>query len=537
MPGDQKNLCYNIGMINESLLNSSASVEEQLLNAYRIVYTTYEKIDVLQTENARLIEENKRLQELLKLAQANRFGKKSETGELPTLPDAGEAVSVKAHTRQKKSCGRLIDLSLLPRQTVYHDLPEDKKTCTCCHMALKSIGQDISEKLEVIPQRLYVEEHIRYKYACPQCETVHMSPKEPAPIPKALAGGSLLTEVILNKYQYHLPLYRQSKIFASHHAIIPDNTLGNWVMKIGDALMPVLDALWKVILLARYLQVDETPIQVLNPNKKGYLWAYYAPYLGQGLVAFEFDLTRKGSVAEERLSQYKGLLQTDGYNGYQQLRKRDDIEGLGCLTHARRKFAEVVKVSKNSNGIAAEAIERLKPLYTLEARMRENGYSFHTRKRLRQKIARPILEDFKRWLKKIYPQVPPKTLLGTAIQYTFNQWPYLIKYLRHGMPEIDTNWVENKIRDIALGKKNWLFMGNEDSGAIHALFYSLLLSAIENNLNPRIYLHYLIMQVHLIRQKKVDPQQLLPHIIDAKLLETFAQEQVDKIKNLNFNSS
>lgn len=525
-------------MINDSLFNATASLDEQLLNAYRVVYTAVEKIGVLQTEVSRLTEENKRLQELLKLAQQHRFGKKSETGELPPPPEGNETtITVAAHTRKKKTKGRLIDLSALPRQRVYHDLPENEKMCTCCHIALKPMGEDISEKLEIIPQRLYVEEHVRYKYACPHCETVHMSPKEPAPIPKALAGSSLLAEIILNKYQYHLPLYRQSKILASYHAIIPDNTLGNWVMGTGDALMPILSTFWLTVLSARYLQVDETPIQVLNPHKKGYLWAYYAPHLGKGLVIFEFDLTRKGSVAEERLKEYKGLLQTDGYKGYQSLRQRKDIEGFGCLTHARRKFAEVIKASKNEEGIAAEAVKRLQPLYVLEAYCRENKLSFHTRKRLRQKMAWPILKDFKRWLKKTAPQVPPKSLLGNAIQYTLTQWPYLIKYCRHGMAEIDTNWVENIIRDIAIGKKNWLFMGNEDSGAIHALFYSLLLSATANDLNPRVYLHYLITQVHAIRRKEVDPKQLLPHLINRELLQVFAQQQLDKIKNLTLDSS
>ena len=272
----------------------------------------------------------------------------------------------------------------------------------------------------------------------------------PSPIPKALAGGSLLTEVIISKYQYHLPLYRQSKILASYNAIIPDNTLGNWVMQVGNALLPMYDALLKEILASGYLQVDETPVKILNPEKKGYLWCYHAPSIAGGLIAFELSLTRGGYVAEARLATYKGLLQTDGYAGYTKLRKRKDIEGLGCITHARRKFAEVFKVSKNKEGIAFEAIERLKPLYALEAKMRAQNYSFKTKKYFRQKIARPVLQSFIRWLRQVAPKVPPKSQLGEAIKYTLNQWPFLIKYLRHGMAEIDTNWVENKIRDIAL---------------------------------------------------------------------------------------
>jgi transposase len=527
-------------LLNEE--QSGLSAEQQFYLAYQLTLTQEENtglkttIDTLKAENTSLQAEVNRLKEQLTLATHRKFGRQSEVGE-PVLGDDSGCVSVSTYTRKKKSKGRLIDLSLLPRRTILHDLAENEKHCACCHHPLKRMGEDRSEKVEVLPKRLYVEEHIQYKYSCWRCERIYSAPKEKAPIPKALAGGSLLTEIIINKYQYHLPLYRQSKILASHQAIIPDNTLGNWVMQVGEGLMPVYEAFWEVVLVtARYLQVDETPIQILNPNKKGYLWSYFAPYLGQGLVIFELSLTRAGEVVEERLHRYEGLMQTDGYGGYNKLRGRDKIEGLGCLTHVRRKFDEVRKASKNPDGIAQEAINRLKPLYALEARMREAGYDFKIKKRLRQKIARPILKAFYHWLKQIKPQVLPRSQLGEAIQYALNQQPYVIKYLRHGMAEIDTNGVENKIRDIAIGKKNWLFMGNKEAGVIHALFYSLILSSILNNLNPRIYIHYLIMQIHDIRQGKADPKTLLPHTIDHKLLQDFATQQMDKATCL-LNSS
>ena len=172
-------------------------------------------------------------------------------------------------------------------------------------------------------------------------------------------------------------------------------------------------------------------------------------------------------------------------------------------------------------------IERMKPLYALEARLREAGAHHRTRKRLRQQIARPILNDIHRWLRSIKSQVLPKSKLGKAISYTLNQWPFLVAYLQHGMAEIDTNYVENKIRDIALGKKNWLFIGNEDWGKIHALWYSLIISSIINELNPRVYIHYLLTKVHQLRRGEVDPITLLPDRIDIKALERFAVEQVD----------
>jgi transposase len=483
------------------------------------------------------------LKEQLLLMQHRIFGKKSEAhepGEPPVDPSADPAtnqtITVASHTRKKKTKtnGRLIDTSTLRRHKIYHDL--DNKTCPCCNGELERIGEDISEQLEIIPMIFYVIEHIRYKYTCRKCQTIIMSPKALAPIPKALAGGSLLTEIIINKYQYHLPLYRQSKIFASHNMLIPDNTLGNWVMQSGAALMAELSAaLWQAVLGVRYLQVDETPIKILITNKKGYLWTFLAPYVGsaqglgqgRGLVVFELSLTRSGSVADEKLAKFKGILQTDGYGGYNNTRRRKDIASMGCLTHARRKFNEVFKITKkNPNGIAAEFMRRVKPLYELEEKMRELKVSFHTRKRWRQKQAWPVLKALRPWLKQQLLKVPGKSKLAKAIKYTLNQWRYIIAYLRHGMAEIDTNWVENKIRPEALGRKNWLFMDNADSGAVNAFWFSLVSSAILNGLNPKTYIHYLLMKVHDIRKGIINPITVLPHTIDKALLQEFENEQI-----------
>ena len=164
--------------------------------------------------------------------------------------------------------------------------------------------------------------------------------------------------------------------------------------------------------------------------------------------------------------------------------------------------------------------------------MREREDSFHTRKRLRQKIAWPILKAFRSWLKKTLPSVPPNNQLAKAIQYSLTQWPYLIKYLRHGQAEIDTNWVEGEIRNIAIGKKNWMFIGNEKSGQIHSFFYSLVLSAILNKLNPRLYLHYLITKVHDIRRGIIDPATLLPHTIKQETLTAFASKLFAQAKKI-----
>lgn len=495
---------------------------------------------VLDIKIASLEEEITRLKEQVRLMQHRRFGKKSESkiGEPLSEPMVTQVQNVAGYTRKKRlNYGRTIDTSILPRHKFYHDLSEENKNCRGCHNTLEKIGEEISEKLEVLPMRLYVAEHIRSKYSCRTCHTVEMAPKPKAPIPKALAGGSLITDVVVSKYQYHLPLYRQSKILESYNAPISDNTLGSWVMQSGAGLMPVYQCLWEVVLGASYLQVDETPVKILKSNKNGYLWTYFAPHVGKGLVIFELSATRSGTIPENRLATFTGRLQTDGYAGYNPLRKRKTISGLGCMTHSRRKFSEVLKITNNPHGVAAELIERLKPLYALEERMREQNLSFHTRKRLRQKQAWPILKALHPWLKQQLVKTPPKSKLAGAIQYMLSQWPYLIAYLRHGDAEIDNNWVENLIRPTVLGKKNWLFMSHEDSGLIHALWYSLVQSAVLNGLNPRLYVHYLLSQIHVLRTKTVDPMTLLPHIIDHDHLRSFANDQIALAKEILGNTS
>jgi transposase len=557
-----------------------------------------------QIENAQLKEEIKRLQELLLAAQQRHFGKKSEVslGEDIVVDPLSEALqTVLGYTRRHRKPADTLDTSLLPSYPIYHALPEGA-TCSC-GCALKKIGADISEQLEVLPKRLYILKHIRSKYTCLACKTITMAPKPMAPIPKAMAGGSLLTEVIVDKYVNHLPLYRQSKIFASYGARIPDNTLGAWVMQAGDGLMPVYEELEKAALV-RYVQADETPVKILKSDKKGYLWAYYSPTVGQGLVFFELRLTRSGSVAEERLKNFKGLLQTDGYCGYKKLREREDLTGFGCMTHARRKYSEVLKITKNTDGIAAEMIKRLKPLYALEAKLRNQMFniqlmsslpktrtpnqrtlyvekqedtlkyiviapngevienkldilveteltqaqltalkpmileetakrghidvhaSYHTRKRLRQKYIPPLLKSLHQYLKQVVPKIPPKSKLGEAVNYMITQWPYITAYVNHGTVEIDTNLVENIIRPFALGRKNWMFINDQDSGTVHALWYSLVLSAIMNGLNPRIYIHFLLTKIHDIRRGLIDPRTLLPHIIDRTSLAEFSTQQI-----------
>ena len=341
------------------------------------------------------------LEEQFKLSRQRQFGESSEVSpqqlplnifnaeETPTAIEATLPATEKetvTYTRQKPAKkGRLIDTSHLPRQTIVHDLKEEEKNCGDCQHALQKIGEDKKEQLEVIPQQLYVVEHVHPKYTCRHCDTIKMAPKKLSPIPKSMAGASLLATVIVNKYENHLPLYCRAKMLKSRGTNIPDVTLGNWVMQCGEALLPLADAHFADITQTDYLQVDETPVQVLKPHKKGYLWGYLTPQLNA--VMFEFSLSRSSAVVEKRLQHFSGKLQTDGYSGYQGLRQQSRIIALACFAHVRRKFMDIIKLAPNKPGKAQEAVIMINQLYHLETQAKEHQLNSLQRQRWRQQHA------------------------------------------------------------------------------------------------------------------------------------------------------
>jgi transposase len=419
------------------------------------------------------------------------------------------------YTRRKpKSCGRQLDTSKLLREQRIYDLPNAEKTCVCgCQ--LEKMGQDIAEQIEHIPEQLKVIEHVQIKYTCRQCETIKTAAKLEAPLPKCMAGASLIAETIIKKYDHHLPLYRQSKIFAGQGLDIPDNTLGNWVMGAAEALSPLQEAAWQQVLKTHTLQVDETPVTVLKPHKEGYMWAYHSCDTNQRFMLFEFTLSRAGEHPQRRLADYKGNLQTDGYSGYNKLRSHPDIHHFGCWDHCRRKFTDVVKISgNNKSGKAGDMLALIEKLYQVEDEAR--GSPPEERKVLRQEKSKPILALLHARLQKIH--APPQSTLGKAVQYSLNQWPYLCRHVDYGEVEISNCWIENQIRPFALGRRNWLFVGNEVSANKSAFLYSLIQSCKLNAINPRHYLRYVLNKTHAMRRKEIDPVTLLPQFIDKNLL-------------------
>ncbi|NOR68848.1 MAG: IS66 family transposase [Methylomarinum sp.] len=464
------------------------------------------------------------LMEQFKLNKQRTFGNKAESSKSlqlslvfdeteESVEASEESVTIEsiAYTRKKKTAGRKIDTSKLPREIVSHDLSEDQKQCDRCGKELKKFGEDRSEQLEYIPAKLKVIEHVCSKYTCRCCETIKTASKPEMPIAKSMATPSLITEVIIKKYSHHLPWYRQSKIFAQEGIDIPANTICNWYLQAGEVLEPLREALKSQLSRVNVLQADETPVKVLKDNIRGYMWCYHGCNPQNRFILFEYNDSRSGKVVSDNLKDYQGILQTDGYSGYNSLRAREDIISLGCWAHCRRKFADVVKISSKA-GKAHEVMKWITKLYQIESASREQKLSFAERRKLRQEQAPIVLQKIYDLITKSSP--PTKSALGKAITYALNQWKHLIKYIDYGEAEIDNNWVENQIRPFALGRKNWLFLGNERSANIAAFFYSLIQTCILNGIDSRKYLNYVLNQTGKMRRNEIDLTSLLGAVND-----------------------
>jgi transposase len=502
------------------------------------------RLQIKQAEHEILFKENLQLKsnlekaekkidlliEQIKLSKLRHFGKKTETGaqlqlelvfdEVEESQDEvvaeldEEPTETIAYTRKKKTVGRKIDTSKLPREQITYDLTEEEKNCKCGGR-LEKFGEDKSEQLEYIPAQIKVIEHTCAKYSCNCCETVKTASKPEMPITKSMAAPSLITEVIIKKYEHHIPWYRQSKIFAQDGIDIPANTICNWFLQAGEVLEPLNIALKEQLNDIGVLQADETPVQVLHKKSKGYMWCYHSCEPKNKFILFEYSNSRESQTVMNNLKNYQGILQTDGYSGYNMIGKKDGIVRLGCWAHCRRKFAEVVKIS-SSTGKAHEVIKWIGKLYQIESIAREQCFDFAARKKLRQEQAPPILQKIHELVTQSTPS--SKSAIGKAMFYTINQWEELSKYVDYGEAEIDNNWVENQIRPFAIGKKNWMFIGNERAAKTAAFFYSILQTCRMNNIDARKYLSHVLLHTDKMRRGEIDPKKLLPQFIDKSFL-------------------
>ena len=377
----------------------------------------------------------------------------------------------------------------LPRENIRLDL--EHQTCPCCGGELHLIGETMSEMLDHVPARLRVIRICRPRYGCRTCGTIHQAPALERPIAKGLASPALLAHVLVSKYCDHLPLYRQSQIFARQGVEIDRSTLANWVGGACWWLEALHKRLAEHIFASPKLFADDTPIPVLDPGrgrtKTGRLWVYarddrtwHGPDPPAAVYLYSPD--RKAERPASHLARFRGIVQVDGYPGFAQL--NSNIRLAACWAHARRKFYEVHHAT--GSPIAAEALRRIAELYAIETTIR--GQTAAARQRARQSKSLPLVAATKTWLNMQLTQIPPRSSLADAIRYSLTRWATLCCFLNDGRIELDTNTVERAIRPVTLGRKNHLFAGSDGGAERWAAVCSLITTAKLNHVEPFAYL-------------------------------------------------
>ena len=488
-----------------------------------------------QRDAARLQAKDLKIQALtLELAQLRRlrYGVKSEAlsqvhqdlfedtwnedvaavaAEVEQVTDAAPGPTVAKPKRPR--AGRQPLPAHLPR--IEHRHEPDACQCGQCGQDLVKIGEDITEQLDVEPARFFVHRHIRPQYACRACQTVTAAPIPPAVIDGGLAAVGLLMWVLMSKFVDHLPLYRLEQIAAREGVILSRSTLAEWVGRLGVALQPLAERLAEHLKQRATLHADETPVPQLDPGrgktKKAYLWAYRSNDLEPGppIIVFDYQPGRSGEHAKNFLDGWHGHLMVDDYGGYKHLfaQHREGAppctEG-GCLAHARRKFFDLYQA--HHSPLAQEALQRIGRLYDIERQAKD--CSTAERQELRHALALTELAALHQWLIQTRAQTAPSSALAKALDYTLRRWAALSRYATTGHLPIDNNVIENSIRPIALGKKNWLFAGSERAGKRAAAIQSLLGTAKLNGLDPAAWLKDTLEKLPTHLNSRID--ELLP---------------------------
>ena len=394
----------------------------------------------------------------------------------------------------------------LPRVEVRHE-PE-RSVCECgCE--LKRIGEDVSEKLDYTPGAFVVERHIRGKWACAKCERLIQAPVPAQVIDKGLPSAGLLAQVLVAKYADHQPLYRQQAIFERAGLALPRSSLAQWVGECGVRLAPLIEALRSTLLARSVLHADETPVAMLKPGQgkthRAYLWSYCTtPFDALQAVVYDFAETRASTHPKAFLAGWSGKLVCDDYAGYKALFQAGIVE-VGCLAHARRKFHELW--ANHRSQLAEEALKHFAALYAVEHEVRE--LDSNERRTIRELRSRPLADALHRWLGLQRRKVPEGSAIAKAIDYSLGRWVALTRFLDDGALPIDNNWVENRIRPVALGRSNWLFAGSLRAGQRAAAVMSLIQSARLNGHDPYRYLRDVLERLPTQRARRIE--ELLPH--------------------------
>jgi transposase len=365
--------------------------------------------------------------------------------------------------------------------------------CGECGGKLKMLGENVTEELEYIPGRFVVNRIVRPRMACTCCERFHQAPLPSRPIERGRPGPGLLAHILVNKYADHLPLYRQSQMFGREGVDLDRSSLADWVGKSTALLEPLADAVARHVLRGQAIFADDTPVKLLAPGtgktKTARLWAYVRderPWAGEAHPAawYQFSPDRKGARPTTHLANYTGWMHADGYAGFNELYRRGDIQEVACMAHIRRKFVDIHK--SQGSAIAEEAIKRIAMLYGVEKEVR--GQPPDERVKARQRKSKPIFDDLETWLHAQLTRIFGKSPLAGAIRYALTRMKKLRPWLDHGFLELDNNTAERSMRPIALGRKNYLFMGSHGGGKSAAIAYTLIETAKLNGVDPQAWL-------------------------------------------------
>jgi transposase len=392
----------------------------------------------------------------------------------------------------------------LPRREERHE-PAASICHRCGAERLRKVSEDVTEVLEYVPGRFEVVRHVRPAYSCAKCEAMVQAPMPAMPIPRAMAGASVLAHVIISKYADHLPLYRQAEIYGRDGLDLDRSTLADWAGKAAWLLRPLADRLGEHVMAGTVIHADDTPVPVLAPGngktRTGRLWIYLRderPHAGRAppAVLYRYTPDRKGERCRQHLGSFAGHLHADGYAGFAELYesaegKPANVTEVACWAHVRRKFFDVHKA--NGSPIAREALERIGALFDIERTIA--GKSADQRRAVRQGLAKDQLDKLAEWLARQLKLLSGKSELAGAIRYARSRWDALTAYVDDGRLEISNNAAENAIRPVTLGRKNWLFAGSDAGGDRAAIFYTLIRSAKLNGLEPEAWLRDVLTRI------------------------------------------
>jgi transposase len=438
---------------------------------------------IFGSRQERFIDDNANTSQLTLLMQAEEVQASPVTG-------AQKIIYTRSNTTTAKPAVQPVRMKLpdhLERHVVELE-PLDKTD------GAKKIGEEVTEELDYIPGHFFVRRFVRPRYV--QDETIIIADLPSRPLPKAIAGAGLLAQIVIDKYVDHLPLHRQQQRFSRDGLNIPYSTITDWVGSTCTLITPLYEVLKKKVLHSPYLHADETPLKVLDKDKKGsthrgYYWVYHNSL--DDLVFFDYQQGRGREGPQQILEGYSGYLQTDGYSVYNIIEEKTDVTLLHCWAHARRKFHESVQSDPEQ---ASHALTLIGKRYEIERQAKEENISADQIKERREKKSIPVLDDLKEWMTQAYMNAKPKSPIGKALAYCLERWDKLVIYTTDGRLNIDNNPVENSIRPVALGRKNYLFAGSHEAAQRSAMLYSLLGTCKLHGINPFEWLRDTLQKIN-----------------------------------------